>query len=272
MRRRFIDLPDGRGQLHVREHTPLVNGAKVPLVLLHAAPGSALMLEPLQTRFTRHSIAIDLPGMGDSTPLPASDREADIGDFTAPVAAGLSALDFGAFDVYATLSGVRVALELATTTTLPIRKLILDGIGLPKPDQMPDLLEHYAPAFVPDINGGHLLNTFALCRDQYLFYPWYARDAEHRRPGGLPNAAALHTKTMEALKSAAVFRPLIRAAFRYDCAAKLKALKQPALISGDGAAVRPDYPVLTEPPAEPLTATSDNLDKRAAQMNAFLDG
>jgi pimeloyl-ACP methyl ester carboxylesterase len=272
MRRRFIDFPDGTGQLHVREHTPAGNEGKTPLVLLHAAPGSALMLAPLQERFARPTIAIDLPGMGDSSPLEALDRDAAITDFTAPVAVGLATLGFKAFDVYATLSGVRVALELATTTSLPIRKLILDGIGLPRADQLGELLEHYAPAFVPDINGTHLLNTFLLCRDQYLFYPWYARDAEHRRPNGLPNAEALHVKTMEALKSAAAFRPLIHAAFRYDCAAKLKALKQPALISGDGAAVRPDYPVLTEPPAEPLTATSENLDKRAAQMNAFLDG
>jgi hypothetical protein len=147
---------------------------------------------------------------------------------------------------------------------------VLDGIGIPKPEQLDELLADYAPAFTPDINGNHLMNTFQLCRDQYLFYPWYARDAEHRRPTGLPSAAALHTKVMESLKSAAAFRPLIRAAFRYDCAAALVALKQPALITADGSAVRADLPVLEFPPAEPLTCPPDLLDKRAARIATFL--
>jgi hypothetical protein len=209
--------------------------------------------------------------MGDSTALGTLDREAEIADFAAPVAAAVGTLPHDAIDLYGTLSGVRVALELATASSLPIRKVILDGIGIPPAGTLPELLEHYAPPFAPDLDGSHLLTVFQLCRDQYLFYPWYARDAEHRRPGGLPSAERLHAKTMETLKSAAAFRALIRAAFRYDCAAKLKALQRPALISADGAAIRPDCAVLTEPPAEPLTAAPDNLDRRAAQVNAFLD-
>jgi hypothetical protein len=119
------------------------------------------------------------------------------------------------------------------------------------------LLEHYAPTFTPDINGTHLQTTFLLCRDQYLFYPWHARDTEHRRTTGLRTALALHIKTMESLKSGAGFRPLIRplirAAFRYDVAAALSLLKLPALISADGSAVRADLPVIEFPPAEPFT-------------------
>jgi hypothetical protein len=134
------------------------------------------------------------------------------------------------------------------------------------------LLENYAPTFTPDINGTHFQTTFLLCRDQYLFYPWYARDAEHRRPTGLPTADALHFKTMESLKSGAGFRPLIRAAFRYDVAAALLALKQPALISADGSAVRADLPIIEFPPAEPLTCAPDLLDKRAAKISEFLSG
>jgi hypothetical protein len=111
------------------------------------------------------------------------------------------------------------------------------------------LLEHYAPTFAPDINGTHSQTTFLLCRNQYLFYPWHARDTEHRRTTGLRTALALHIKTMESLKSGAGFRPLIRAAFRYDVAAALASLKLPALISADGSAVRADLPVIEFPPA-----------------------
>jgi hypothetical protein len=53
--------------------------------------------------------------------------------------------------------------------------------------------------------------------------------------------------------------------------AALLAMKQPALITADGSAVRADLPVLEFPPAEPLTCPSDLLDKRAARIAAFLE-
>jgi pimeloyl-ACP methyl ester carboxylesterase len=270
MKRLFLDVHGTSQQLHVREHGGAGGNNSVPLVMLHAAPGSALMLSRLQEKFPQLTWAIDLPGMGDSSPLAASSHEPTIADFAAPIVNALKAAPMGEFDVYGTLSGVRIALELALNKSLNVRRVILDGIGIPKPEQLPELLEHYAPVFTPDINGNHLLSTFQLCRDQYLFYPWYARDTEHRRPNDLPGAEALHVKTMEALKSAAAFRPLIRAAFRYDVTAALSAIRQPTLISADGAPVRPDLPVLEFPPAEPLTCADDLLAKRAGRMQEFL--
>jgi pimeloyl-ACP methyl ester carboxylesterase len=270
MKRLFIET--SKGQLHARSHAGDSASATLPpLVMLHAAPGSALMLSNLQVRFKQRSLAIDLPGMGDSDPLPQGNAEPSIGDFTDMVEESILKTFDEPIDVYGTLSGVRVALEIANRQSVRVRRVVLDGIGIPKPEQLDELLANYAPDFTPDINGNHLMNTFQLCRDQYLFYPWYARDAEHRRPTGLPSAVALHTKVMESLKSAAGFRPLIRAAFRYDCAAALLAMKQPALITADGSAVRADLHVLEFPPAEPLTCPSDLLDKRAARIAAFLE-
>ncbi len=266
MRRLFLD--SNIGQLHVREH----GQGGIPLLMLHAAPGSALMLSRLQEKFSQHTLAIDLPGMGDSAALPVTSVEPTISDYTDAIVDALNRAHVGEVDVYGTLSGVRVALDMASRVNVKIRRVVLDGIGIPKPEQMDELLEQYAPPFIPDINGNHLQNTFLLCRDQYLFYPWYARDAEHRRPTGLPSAAALHMKIMESLKSAAAFRPLIRAAFQYDVETALKALKQPALITADGAAIRPDLPVLEFPPAEPLTCPPELLDKRAARISTFLAG
>lgn len=268
MRRRFFDF--SHGQVHAREHGEH-HGKSTPLLMLHAAPGSALMLGPLQMRLARYSLAPDLPGMGDSDLLPIAASEPEIADYVQALLPLCDQLPAEKFDVYGTLSGVRLALEIAYLVPTRVRRVILDGVGIPKPEQLPDLLEDYAPPFAPDMIGGQFSATFLMCRDQYLFYPWYARDAEHRRPNGLPSAMALHTKTMEALKSAAGFRPLIRAAFRYDVAARLKTLTQPLLVSADAKALRPDAVLLSEPPAEPLTASDDNLVKRAAEMNAFLD-
>lgn len=266
MRRLFMDSPIG--QLHVREHG---NGG-VPLLMLHAAPGSALMLSRLQEKFQQRTLAFDLPGMGDSAPLPKSSTEPTIADYTDAIIGALNNANIDGIDVYGTLSGVRIALDMATRQGSKVRRVVLDGIGIPKAEKLPELLEQYAPVFTPDINGNHLLNTFLLCRDQYLFYPWYARDTEHRRPNDLPSAEALHTKTMESLKSAAAFRPLIRAAFRDNVEARLKLLIQPALISADGSAIRPDLPVLDFPPVEPLTCAAELLEKRVAQIAGFLAG
>ncbi len=216
------------------------------------------------------TLAIDLPGMGDSSPLANRTSEPAIADFTAPIAESAEQFFSGQYDVYGTLSGARVALELANKPNSRVRRVILDGIGIPKSEQLDELLEVYAPAFSPDINGSHLMSTFLLCRDQYLFYPWYARDAEHRRPTGLPTADKLHVKTMESLKSANAFRSLIRAAFRYDMVAALKSLKQPALLSADGVEILPSAATLEFPPVEPHTCPPPLLVQRAERINAFL--
>jgi pimeloyl-ACP methyl ester carboxylesterase len=266
--REFIDTP--AGQVHARAHP----GRGVPLIMLHAAPGSARMLGPLQQRMSSPTLAPDLPGMGDSDALAdigAGAGEPDIAAFSAPLIAMLAAKGVTDYDVYGTLSGARVALQLANYAPVPPRRVILDGVGFPKPDELPELLEQYAPHIAPSVDGSHLITTFQLCRDQYLFYPWYARDAAHRRPNGLPSAFALHTKTMEALKSADAFRPLIRAAFRYDCAAEIARVTRPMLVSADALAFASGAATLNEPPAEPLTASAENLDARAAAINRFLE-
>ena len=189
MYRHFLTFSHGQLHCRIQDEPDAGVSGNVPLIMLHAAPGSALMLAPLQTRFPQRTIAIDLPGMGDSDPLPVlTNSEPTISDYADAIATGLLTLKLRQIDIYGTLSGVRVALELAQRPALNVRKLVLDGIGIPKPAQLAELLENYAPPFAPDINGTHLQTTFLLCRDQYLFYPWYARDAEHRRPTGLPDA------------------------------------------------------------------------------------
>lgn len=75
----FLNFSHGQtpGQLHAREH----GEGGVPLIMLHLAPGRALMLVPLQIRFPQQTMAIDLPGTGDSDALPhIANREPEIAD------------------------------------------------------------------------------------------------------------------------------------------------------------------------------------------------
>lgn len=263
--RRFVDL--AHGQLHLREAGA---GAATPLLMLHPAPGSARVLEPLQRRLARarRVLAFDLPGMGDSEPLPATAPE--IPDYAGAVIAALDALGLARVHLWGTLSGARVATAIAAARPSQVATLVLDGVGVPRPEDVPDLLANYAPRWLPDANGSQFTATFLLCRDQYLFYPWYRRDAEHRRAIGLPAPELLHVKALEAFKSMEGFAPLIAASFRFDFATAFAALALPCLASADVAPLKPGCATLTRPSAEPLTADEDNLAARSAEIAQFL--
>jgi pimeloyl-ACP methyl ester carboxylesterase len=265
IRRRFVDLD--HGQLHLRE---CGSGSLPELIMLHPAPGSARVLTPLQLRLagTRRVVAFDLPGMGDSDPLPSA--APCIADYADAVLAALARLAISRCHLWGTLSGARVVCEIAARDPGRVASFVLDGVGIPRPEDVEDLLRHYAPRFEPDADGSQLLRTFLLCRDQYLFYPWYRRDAEHRRPLGLPAAELLHVKTLEALKSSAGFAPLIAASFAYDFAPRFASTRQPCLASGEVAPLRAGTETLGHPSAEPLTASTENLELRTAEIGAFL--
>ena len=143
MQRSFIAF--NQGQLHCWCHgdgSSSGSSPSVPLIMLHAAPGSARMLVPLQERLGhlgQRTISIDLPGMGDSDAINLPDgREPEIADYADAIQQGINTLKLDQYDIYGTLSGVRAALELANRAGSKVRRVILDGIGIPKPDDLPD--------------------------------------------------------------------------------------------------------------------------------------
>ena len=78
IQRGFVQVVDG--QVHYRTAG---QPCRVPLVLLHASPGSSRTLDPLTLRFgrSRQVFALDTMGNGDSSPPAVS--EPDIADFSA---------------------------------------------------------------------------------------------------------------------------------------------------------------------------------------------
>ena len=121
IRRAFADLPDR--QVHFRHG----GGDGVPLVMLHASPGSSKQLEPLLAAMsmTRHVIAPDMPGNGDSTPLALPSPR--IADYAAATLEFLDALALDEVDLYGSHTGGCVATELAILAPGRVRKVILDG-------------------------------------------------------------------------------------------------------------------------------------------------
>lgn len=223
IRRGFVDVPGG--QVHYRT----AGTAATPLVMLHASPGSAKQLEGLIAPLAagRRVIALDTRGNGDSTPLPI--ESPTIHDFAAATIAALDGLDLPHCDLYGTHTGASIAMEVAIAQPQRVRRLVLDGMGLYGVAEQEELLRTYAPAMQPDLEGRHLLWAWHFCRDQFLFWPWFKREAANARAVGLPSAAALQAMVLEVLKALGSYHMSYRAAFRHPKRERLALLRVPTL-------------------------------------------
>ncbi len=224
LRRGFADVPGG--QVHYREAG---RGKGRALVLIHASPGSSLMLAPLIAAFggTRHAIGLDTAGNGDSEV--ALGEAPDIAAFAACHLAALDALGIGAFDLYGTHTGASIAAEIAIAAPARVRRLILDGVGMYTAEEQAEMLARYAPAMRPDLHAQYLMWAWHFVRDTHVFWPWYRTDPAHRRPTGLPSPEALHEKLVELLKAITTYHRSYRAAIANDKRARFPLIRVPTL-------------------------------------------
>jgi pimeloyl-ACP methyl ester carboxylesterase len=272
--RRFADLP--WGQVHYLDGGA---GGPAPLVMLHGAGASGRGLAPLAMALaaTRRVIVPDMPGCGDSDPLPAESVE--IADLVAMLAALLDALGLVRCDLHGAHLGARVAVEAALT--LPagrIRRVVLDGMGFYDDDSRAAMIAHVAPELAPDLDGAYLARAWQMCRDYFLFFPWFAKDAAHRRASGLPAAEAVHAKLVEVLRNGRTYPRVYHAAIRYRLEDRLPRVTTPTLLATArtdnvlhqlprAAALLPGAPVVETPGA----ATPEAAAETAAIFARFLD-
>lgn len=226
VRRAFVDVE--HGQAHLRRAGAEAAGRR-PLVMLHASPGSSKQLERLIEGFgeTRLVVAPDMPGNGDSTPLP--ETVPTIADLAEATVAVIDRLGLGRVDLYGSHTGASLAMEIAIARPERVGRLILDGMGLYSEAEQADILAHYAPEVAPDLNGSYLMWAWHFCRDQYLFWPWFRRDTEHARDRGLPEPPVLHDRLVEVLKALGTYHRTYRAAFRHPKRERLPLLTVPTL-------------------------------------------
>lgn len=149
---RIADLP-GRvrrayawsedAQVHYRRSGP--EGARSPLLLLHAAEGSAAAFEPLMSDMGRDRsvIAPDRPGTGMSDPVKGRDDIARQAGVMLDVVADLG---FAMVDVLGVADGGAIALEMAHQQPDVVRKIVL--VSAPAPE---GLLSQ--PTLALDITG-----------------------------------------------------------------------------------------------------------------------
>lgn len=235
-RRGYADGPFG--QIHY-----LDPGVGRPLVLLHQAPLNAHQFDavfgPLAARGVR-AIAIDLPGFGQSDPpgfTPA------ISDYALAVPPVLDHLGLQRADLLGHHTGALVATEVALAFADRVDRLILNG-PLPLTAQERDAfmqdVETREKGFAVLADGSHLSTAFA-GRANYC--------------AGSVGLERINQYILWMVASPGPFWYGHHAAFLYDHAPRLLALRHPTLIltnSGDAIyeqalrthALRPDWPMV----------------------------
>ena len=247
LRRGFVDV--GPAQVHYRHGGDAAHG--VPLVMLHASPGSSRQLVDLASLLAvdRRVLAPDTAGNGDSDPLDMPTPA--IGDLAAHALAALDKLIDGPFDLYGSHTGASIAMEIALAAPARVRRLVIDGMGLYAADEQSDVLRQYAREIVPDLEGTHLMKVWHFCRDQYLFWPYYNRTEAGRLPNGLSDAETFHDFVVEVMKAMRTYHRSYRAAFRHPKRDRLVLLRLPVLV---------------------MTSPSDMLDGYANEVASLVPG
>lgn len=276
IRRRFADLP--WGQIHYREAG---TGGPAPLVMVHGAAGSSKTLEPLQRALagSRRTLSLDMPGAGDSSTPNVPEDQADAAWFANVIVEAMDAIGIDKFDLYGAHLGVRLGTELGITRPDRLRRAVLDGSGFYTPQELQDMVDHVAPAYVPDMAGTHLIKAWAYVRDYFVFYPWFQPKPEFIRGTGLPSADTMHEKVIEVLKNGRTYGICYRAGLRYPLAEKLPQVKVPVLLACGKTdnvirsfehvrALLPDAPSVVTPGAMSPEAIAETV----RMFDEFLDG
>jgi pimeloyl-ACP methyl ester carboxylesterase len=223
VRRGYVDVPFG--QVHYR-----VAGLGPPVVLLHDSPRSSAMhealLDSLADEFT--AIALDTPGYGASSPLPASPRP-EIPAFAAALGATLDALGLPPCPIYGFHTSSKILLQLAADRPERISVAILDGLSLPPSPPDEGFIARYMAPFPPTGDGSHLVGQWTRIRDLHRFFPWFRRESAARLPLDLPDERHLHGYGLDLLMAGASFPSAYSAAMRYAALPAVERLRSPTV-------------------------------------------
>jgi pimeloyl-ACP methyl ester carboxylesterase len=173
--RRYVDLV--HGQVHVRLRGR--RGAMPPVLLLHDPPGCARALSLLAAGLAtdRLTVCPDLPGLGDSHPLPYP----SLGSYTTALVETLEALGLGAVDVVAEGLGTCFAVALAAHHPTLVRRVALDAVPMVRTRQRRYFVRNYGPPIAPDRHGTQLQRIWHQLRDGETSWPWFERSATAAR-------------------------------------------------------------------------------------------
>ena len=221
----YIDLVPG--QLRARLYGPRTGA--VPLLLLHDIPGGSCSVEPLALALAadRPVVAPDLPGLGESHPLPYP----SLGSYVTAVLEMLEALDCGPVDIVAEGLGASFAIALAAHHPSAVRRLALDGLAVLRTRDRRRVTRQYCPPLVADRYGTQLLLAWQQLRDAEASWPWFDRAATAARrhdPAVAPGQR--HAALVEIAKQLPSYGDAARAALEASVRDILKGVHQPVLL------------------------------------------
>jgi pimeloyl-ACP methyl ester carboxylesterase len=215
------------GQLRVNLHGETERAT--PLLLMHDVPGGSCALQPLAEALAseRRTITPDLPGLGESHPLPYP----SLGSYVTALAEMLEQLGTGCVDVFAEGLGTCFAVALAARHPALVRRLALDGLPLVHLRQQRSYAKHYCPPLVPDRHGTHLLQVWGQLCDAESCWPWFERSmtaARLRDPDLDPDV--LHARLVPAMQQLPSYGDAARAALEARVRDILRGVHQTTLL------------------------------------------
>lgn len=226
IRRYFVDIAEG--QAHYRA---CGSKDKPPLVMFHGSPGSSFSLTPLMPFLAeqRYVVAIDTLGNGDSSP--AQQETPEIADLADAHRRAIAQIGLSSYDIYGYHTGTAICTEINIAVPDHLRRIVLEGVSVfSGADQNNLFSNNHAPDIPVDLSGTHLVAAWSMVRDAHLFWPWWQRTADARRPLGLPSAAYLNQEVIEVLKASRTYYKSYNAALRYPKRARLPLISKPTLV------------------------------------------
>jgi pimeloyl-ACP methyl ester carboxylesterase len=194
----------------------------LPLVLLHDVPGSSRMLKPVleQVAQERPVYAFDIPGSGESDPLPK--EHPTIADFATALLAAIGLMGLDAFDLQAAGYSAALAVELARQAPEWVRSVSLEHVLAVDPAERDAVAARLTPSVEPVSDGSHFYRTWLMLRDSQVYRPWYESNNRHLlRAEGNFDAKFLHDWTVEVQKQPRTYGSLMQAALDYPIAAHM---------------------------------------------------
>jgi len=222
-RHAYVDLVHGQVRLRRRGR-----GA-VPVLLLHEVPGGSCSLRPMAEAIgdDRLTLAPDLPGLGESHPLPYP----SLGSYVTALTELLEKLDCGMVDVYAEGLGTCFAVALAAHHPQLVRRLALDGLPLVRSRERRLHARNYCPPRVPDRHGTHLLRIWQQMRDAEASWPWFDRStAAARKHDPELDPERMQADLVEIMKQLPSYGDASRAALEAAVRDIVKGVRQPVLL------------------------------------------
>ena len=273
VRRGFVKVAEG--QVHYR--TSVGPGGEAPdappLVILHAAPAASGVLSPFIARMgeARPVYALDSLGMGDSSPPAPADP--DTAYFADAAFRALDGLGIETFDLHGILTGTRAAVEMSLQQPKRVRKLIVDRLGV-LPDEMRDeWLEKFCPRVELDYLGSQFRFAWHFVRDEFMYFPWYKREAENRMMRDMPSPDHLHDKVVEMLKGITTYHLFIGAGLRYPAGEKMPQITVPTLATEESVGFIPKARIKITPAIPDFGYQAPAaIEAACVEISEFLDG